>query len=266
MGAGQPDGCARCWAPPGRRSEDRNRHAPVDLVVGRPDDPGHCIGGPVDPDFHHGGLVDRIQQDPAAISRWIRPEVGTGEYDLVVTRVGSSGRAMSGARARRQVHGNLGDHQFLRQGVIDEPNTLFTMMLHLPAMPGHRIGARVKNGPALAGHGAEAVRDAIAAKIVVLPEHLRKSLTWDQGAELAQHAQLRIDTGLAIYFCDPRSPWQRGSNENTNGLLRQYFPKCTDISRYTEDELDAVAATLNGRPRKTLGWRTPAEALENLLR
>jgi IS30 family transposase len=151
-------------------------------------------------------------------------------------------------------------------GTLVERTTRFTMLLHLPPMPGHLTGARVKNGPALAGHGAEAVRDAIAAKVMALPEQLRKSLTWDQGAELAQHAQLRIDTGLAIYFCDPRSPWQRGSNENTNGLLRQYFPKGTDISRYSEDELDAVAATLNGRPRKTLGWRTPAETLENLLR
>ena len=83
--------------------------------------------------------------------------------------------------------------------------------------------------------------------------------------ELAQHAKLRIDTGLKVYFCDPRSPWQRGTNENTNGLLRQYFPKGTDISRYSERELDAVAATLNGRPRKTLGWKTPAEALDELL-
>jgi IS30 family transposase len=150
-------------------------------------------------------------------------------------------------------------------GTLVERTTRFTMLLHLPPMPGHGLGARVKNGPALAGHGAEAVRDAIAAKIVALPEQLRKSLTWDQGAELAQHAQLRIDAGLAIYFCDPRSPWQRGTNENTNGLLRQYFPKGTDINRYTEQELDAVAATLNRRPRKTLAWKTPAEALDELL-
>ena len=139
------------------------------------------------------------------------------------------------------------------------------MLLHLPPMPGHGGAARVKNGPALAGHGAEAVRDAIALKISTLPDHLGKSLTWDQGTEMAQHAQLRIETGLEIYFCDPRSPWQRGTNENTNGLLRQYFPKGTDMSRYDERELDAVAANLNGRPRKTLGWRTPAEALNELI-
>lgn len=150
-------------------------------------------------------------------------------------------------------------------GTLVERTTRFTMLLHLPPMAGHTPGAHIKNGPAMTGHGAEAVRDAIAAKIATLPEHLGKSLTWDQGAEIAQHAQLRIETGLAIYFCDPRSPWQRGSNENTNGLLRQYFPKGTDMSRYCERELDAVAAALNGRPRKTLGWRTPAEALDSLL-
>ena len=150
-------------------------------------------------------------------------------------------------------------------GTLVERTTRFTMLLNLPPMVGHGSYVRLKNGPGLAGHGAEAVRDAIAAKIATLPEQLGKSLTWDQGAEMAQHAQLRIETGLAIYFCDPRSPWQRGTNENTNGLLRQYFPKGTDMSRYGERELDAVAATLNGRPRKTLGWKTPAEALDHLL-
>lgn len=150
-------------------------------------------------------------------------------------------------------------------GTLVERSTRFTMLLHLPPMEGHGPGARVKNGPALAGRGAKAVRDAIAKKIRKLPAQLKRSLTWDQGAELAQHVQLRIDTGLAIYFCDPRSPWQRGTNENTNGLLRQYFPKGTDIGRYSERELDAVAAALNGRPRKTLDWKTPAEALERLI-
>jgi IS30 family transposase len=151
-------------------------------------------------------------------------------------------------------------------GTLVERTTRFTMLLHLPRMNGHSDGPPVKNGPALAGHGAEAVRDAIAASIVTLPEQLRRSLTWDQGAEMAQHAQLRIDTGLAIYFCDPQSPWQRGTNENTNGLLRQYFPKGTDLSRHTATDLEAIATALNGRPRKTLGWRTPAEALNEHLR
>ena len=148
-------------------------------------------------------------------------------------------------------------------GTLVERSSRFTMLLHLPPMTGQ--GPRVKNGPALAGHGAEAVRDAIADTITTLPEQLRRSLTWDQGTEMAQHAQLRIDTGLPVYFCDPHSPWQRGTNENTNGLLRQYFPKGTDLSRHSAQDLDAVAATLNGRPRKTLDWRTPAEVLNEHL-
>jgi IS30 family transposase len=149
-------------------------------------------------------------------------------------------------------------------GTLVERTTRFTMLLHLPRMPEH--GApRVKNGPALAGHGAEAVRDAIAKSITTLPQQLRRSLTWDQGAEMAQHARLRVEIGLPIYFCDPHSPWQRGSNENTNGLLRQYFPKGTDLAKHSANDLDAVAAALNSRPRKTLGWNTPAEALNDYL-
>jgi IS30 family transposase len=109
-------------------------------------------------------------------------------------------------------------------GTLVERTTRFTLLLHLPRMAGHGQ-PRVNNGPALAGHGAEAVRDAIAATITTLPAQLRRSLTWDQGMEMAQHAQLRIDTALEVFFCDPHSPWQRGTNENTNGLLRQYFPK-----------------------------------------
>ncbi|MCA1701023.1 MAG: IS30 family transposase [Actinobacteria bacterium] len=149
-------------------------------------------------------------------------------------------------------------------GTLVERSSRFTMLLHLPPMDGGD-GPRVKNGPALTGHGAEAVRDAIADVITTLPEQLRRSLTWDQGAEMAQHAQLRIDTGLQVYFCDPQSPWQRGTNENTNGLLRQYFPKGTDLARHSPDDLAAVAAALNARPRKTLGWRTPAEVLNEHL-
>jgi IS30 family transposase len=150
-------------------------------------------------------------------------------------------------------------------GTLVERSTRFTMLLHLPRMQGHGRQPREKNGPALTGHGAEAVRDAIAESITTLPDQLRRSLAWDQGAEMAQHAQLRIDTGLQVYFCDPQSPWQRGTSENTNRLLRQYFPRGTDLSRHSADDLDAVAATLNSRPRKTLGWRTPGEALEEYL-
>ena len=150
-------------------------------------------------------------------------------------------------------------------GTLVERTTRFTMLLHLPPMEGHGNTPRVHNGPALAGHGAEAVRDAIADQITTLPEQLRKTLTWDQGTEMAKHAELRIEADMEVYFCDPQSPWQRGSNENTNGLLRQYFPKGTDLSRHTSRDLEAVALALNGRPRKTLGWMTPAEALNEQL-
>jgi IS30 family transposase len=150
-------------------------------------------------------------------------------------------------------------------GTLVERTTRFTMLLHLPRMAGYGIEPRVKNGPALAGYGAEAMRDAIASRITTLPEQLRQSLTWDRGKELAQHAELKIDTGLQVYFADPHSPWQRGTNENTNGLLRQYFPKGTDLARWSAEEVEAVAAALNRRPRKTLGWKTPAEALNEHL-
>ncbi len=151
-------------------------------------------------------------------------------------------------------------------GTLIERTTRFTMLLHLPRMAAHGVDARMKNGPALAGHGAEAVRDSIACTITGLPKQLRQSLTWDQGAEMSQHARLKIDTGLDVYFCDPHSPWQRGTNENTNGLLRQYFPKGTDLSVHSKNALQAVALALNTRPRKTLGWKTPAEAFDEYLR
>jgi len=133
-------------------------------------------------------------------------------------------------------------------GTLVERTTRFVMLLHLPE-----------------DRRAETVRDQIVAKITQLPEQLRRSLTWDQGIEMARHTQITIETGLPVYFCDPASPWQRGTNENTNGLLRQYFPKGTDLSHYSAEHLDAVAAQLNGRPRKTLHWKTPGEALAALL-
>ena len=116
----------------------------------------------------------------------------------------------------------------------------------------------------LAGHGAEALYQAITRTITTLPEQLKRSLTWDQGAEMAQHARLTIDSGIRIYFCDPQSPWQRATNENTNGLLRQYFPKGSDLSVHSEAELDQVAAELNDRPRKRLGYRKPIEEIGHL--
>ncbi len=149
-------------------------------------------------------------------------------------------------------------------GTLVERSSRFTMLLHLPPIEGHD-SPTTNSSPARTGAGAAAVRDAIADTITTLPEQLRRSLTWDQGIEMAQHVRLRLDTGLQIYFCDPRSPWQRGTNENTNGLLRQYFPRGTNLARHSADELAAVAAALNGRPRKTLGWKTPAEVLTEYL-
>jgi IS30 family transposase len=150
-------------------------------------------------------------------------------------------------------------------GTVVERSTRYTMLLHLPRMKEYQTTRREKNGPALAGHGAEAVRNTLTASLCSMPRAMRRSLTWDQGAEMAQHQQLRQDIGMAIYFCEPHSPWQRGTNENTNGLLRQYFPKGTDLSRYHAHHLAAVASALNNRPRKVLGWRTPAEAIAHHL-
>ena len=150
-------------------------------------------------------------------------------------------------------------------GTLVERTTRFTMLLHLPRMDGHGFEARTKNGPALAGYGAVTMKNALAAAVTTLPEQLRRSLTWDRGKELSEHARFTIETGVPVFFADPHSPWQRGTNENTNGLLRQYFPKGTDLSRWNADELEAVAHALNSRPRKTLGWKTPAEALNEQL-
>jgi IS30 family transposase len=151
-------------------------------------------------------------------------------------------------------------------GTLVERTTRFTMLVHLPREDGWGVIPRTKNGPALAGYGAVTMANALVKTVTGLPEQLRRSLTWDRGKELSAHAQFTVRTGLPVYFADPHSPWQRGTNENTNGLLRQYFPKGTDLSRWSAEDIAAVATALNSRPRKTLGWKTPAEALDDHLR
>jgi IS30 family transposase len=128
-------------------------------------------------------------------------------------------------------------------GTLVERSTRYVMLFALPE-----------------GHTAELVRTAMARKIRSLPTELKRSLTWDQGKEMAEHVRFTVDTGIQVYFCDPKSPWQRGTNENTNGLLRQYLPKTTDLSAVTQTQLNAIARSLNGRPRQTLGWKSPSEA------
>ncbi len=133
-------------------------------------------------------------------------------------------------------------------GTLVERSTRFVMLFKLPS-----------------GINAESARVGLTNKILTLPENLRRSLAWDQGREMKQHVRFTVDTGVQVYFCDPNSPWQRGTNENTNGLLRQYFPSGKPVARYTQEHLDMVAAQLNDRPRETLGWKSPAIRLAQFL-
>ena len=158
----------------------------------------------------------------------------------------ATGRAVPGHWEGDLILGKAGTGSAI--GTLVERASRFTLLLHFPGK-----------------HTAEEVADAMITKIHQLPEQLRMSLTWDQGREMAQHERITDETGMEIYFCDPHSPWQRGTNENTNGLLRQYFPKSTDLSQWGPGYLDTVAAELNSRPRKTLEWETPAERLVKLL-
>ena len=151
-------------------------------------------------------------------------------------------------------------------GTIVERKSRSTLLVHLPRLEGYGCTPPVKNGPALGGYGAVAMNAALSASMTKLPEQLRKTLTWDRGKELSAHAQFTLETGTKVFFADPHSPWQRPTNENTNGLLRQYFPKGTDLSRWSADDLEAVALALNNRPRKSLDWKTPAEVFAEQLR
>ena len=243
------------------------------LRVDFPDDPGMRIS-------HEAIYQSLFVQGRGALTRELTACLRTGRVLRVPrARVGQRGKGFISEEvmisqrpaeaADRAVPGHWEGDLIIGSdrsaiGTLVERSSRFTMLLHLPPLP-DRDGPRVKNGPAVTGAGAQAVRDAITAQLGGLPEHLRRSLTWDQGAELAQHARLKIDTGLQVFFCDPQSPWQRGTNENTNGLLRQYFPKGTDLARHSPNDLAAVADALNSRPRKTLSWRTPAEVLNEHL-
>jgi IS30 family transposase len=200
---------------------------------------------------------------------------GRGELRRELTRCLRSGRASRRARGRQDGRGKIPDMVMISERPADVEDR---------AVPGHWEGDLIvgKNGASaigtlverttrfvmllhLADQRAETVRDAITAKIATLPQALARSLTWDQGSEMAQHVRFRVETGIPVYFCDPHAPWQRGSNENTNGLLRQYFPKGTDLSVHSPEDLDTAADSLNGRPRQTLQWMTPSEQLEQLL-
>lgn len=150
-------------------------------------------------------------------------------------------------------------------GTVVERSTRYTILVHLPREPGYQHKKTPKNGPALAGYGAITMKNALAKSMSSLPKELTRSLTWDRGKELSAHAKFTAETGIPVFFADPQSPWQRGTNENTNGLLRQYFPKGTDLSTWSAEDIEAVAHALNTRPRKTLGWKTPAEALNEHL-
>lgn len=151
-------------------------------------------------------------------------------------------------------------------GTLVERSSRFISLVHLPREKGYGLVPRTKNGPALAGYGAVAMANALKDNVKTLPARLWQTLTWDRGKELSDHARFTRESGVRVFFAAPRSPWQRGTNENSNGLLRQYFPKGTDLSRWTAQEIQAVAHALNNRPRKTLGWKTPTEVLNEYLK
>ncbi len=242
------------------------------------------------------GVVERkleAKWSPQQISAWLalehpdRPEMQVSHetiyQSLFVQSRGAlrkelhsclrTGRAMR--RAKAYTKGNVGQGQLKNMVMISERPA----EVKDRAVPGHwegdlifgkkmtSIGTLVERHSRYVillklpnGHGAEAVRKAMTKRILTLPTQVRRSITWDQGKEMAEHVAFTVETGVQIYFCDPKSPWQRGSNENTNGLLRQYLPKASDISQCTQRELDAIARSLNTRPRQTLEWMTPSQA------
>jgi IS30 family transposase len=228
-----------------------------------PEQIAHWLRGayPDDPEM-------RVSNETIYLSLFVQPR---GALRRELTRYLRTGRAMRfplGARTGGG-HGQLRDMVSIRERPAEAEDR---------AVPGHwegdlvfgrgmsAVGTLVERTtryvalfPVAGGYKAPAMREALAAAMARVPDQLRRSLTWDQGKEMADHVRFTVDSGLQVYFCDPRSPWQRGSNENTNGLLRQYLPKSADLKPLTQADLDGIAAELNGRPRETLAWRTPAE-------
>ena len=218
--------------------------------------------------------VMRVSHETIYLSLFVQSR---GALRRELQRCLRTGRAMRYPRAKRlpQGRGQLRDVVLISQRPAEAEDR---------AVPGHWEGDLLlgKRPSAVAtlverasryltlvalpeGYKAEQVRPALAAAVARLPEQLRRSLTWDQGKEMAEHTRFTVDTGVQVYFCDPRSPWQRGSNENTNGLLRQYLSRGADLRRLDQAALDAIAAELNGRPRQTLGFKTPSQALAEAL-
>ena len=187
------------------------------------------------------GRASRVPRSRAALSRGKIPDM----VNIRERPAEAADRAVPGFWEGDLIIGKGGKSQI---ATLVERTSRFTMLVRIPY-----------------DRCAERVTALLAKKMETLPEFLRNSVTWDQGKEMARHAEFTVRTGLPIYFCDPHSPWQRGTNENTNGLLRQYFPKGTDLSLHTQEELDRVAAELNGRPRETLGWQKPIEVFDKLI-
>jgi transposase, IS30 family len=280
VAAGGGRGCYRPWAAQDRAWRDARRPKPRKLA-----DPVLCqvVTGKLERLWSPQQIAGWLREQGDASLGYVSPETiykslyvqGRGELRRELARCLRTGRAARRPRGRAERRGQIPGMVNISERPAEAADR---------AVPGHWEGDLIigKGGKSqiatlverktryvllarLADGRAETVAAALADRVATLPAHLWKSLTWDRGREMSGHAQFTVDTKIPVYFCDPYKPWQRGSNENTNGLLRQYFPKGTPLDGYTQDQLDEVACSLNTRPRMTLEWKTPAECLERLL-